>query len=176
MACNALMTQPTTVKRLMLGLKHLPTDLVKLLSEDAISTHVQSDDGDDKSVQSSKASDVDSTANTNNIDNDNIATATRSDASDTTVNANSDNNSTIDVNTYTTTDDVKQSEVTSLRGSAQDVCRPLTKSEALNVVWTVYPPPATGLPARESRWIRPLVDGEEAWSLLGASALSCVLL
>ncbi|KAL8606431.1 hypothetical protein ACOMHN_060336 [Nucella lapillus] len=52
------------------------------------------------------------------------------------------------------------------QGSLQDVCRPLSKSEALEVVWTLQPLPASGLNAPRSRWIRPLVDGEPAWGLL----------
>ncbi|XP_041370876.1 uncharacterized protein LOC121384520 isoform X2 [Gigantopelta aegis] len=48
----------------------------------------------------------------------------------------------------------------------RDACRPLTREEALEVVWTLYPPQAAGIQARKSRWIRPVVGGTEAWSLL----------
>ena len=60
------------------------------------------------------------------------------------------------------------------RGSVQDVCRPLVKKEALELVWTVYPPSGAALPPRASRWLRPLVDGQEAWALMGASVLFLV--
>ncbi|ESP04773.1 hypothetical protein LOTGIDRAFT_155995 [Lottia gigantea] len=46
-----------------------------------------------------------------------------------------------------------------------DVCRPLNKREVIDILLTVYPPEATDLDARPSRWIRPIVDGTEAWSL-----------
>lgn len=58
---------------------------------------------------------------------------------------------------------------TSLRGSPSDVCRGLSLSEVMDVTWTIYPPRATGLSPRKSRWIRPIVDGVEAWSFLGLS-------
>ena len=164
--------------------------------EYAIAT-LQSVNSADNSGQSSSATNYDSiTTTTSNSDDEKAATTSRSDSDDekssrsnsndnnTTVTSNdeSENNtdmSKINISTVgdstAVADDDTQSEMLSLRGSVQDVCRPLTKGEALDVVWTVYPPPATGLPARESRWIRPLVDGEEAWSLLGASSL-CFLL
>lgn len=48
------------------------------------------------------------------------------------------------------------------------VCRPIDQSEALEVLWTTYPPEACKLNyLKISRWIRPIVDGKEAWSLLG---------
>ncbi|XP_055959503.1 uncharacterized protein LOC126812158 [Patella vulgata] len=47
-----------------------------------------------------------------------------------------------------------------------DVCRPLTRDEVIEILWTVYPPDGTGLEKRKSTWIRPIVDGVEAWSLL----------
>ncbi|KAL3870307.1 hypothetical protein ACJMK2_038383 [Sinanodonta woodiana] len=49
----------------------------------------------------------------------------------------------------------------------KDINRPLSQSEALDIIWTIYPPTASGLSEnRTSRWIRPIIDGEEAWSLL----------
>ena len=47
-------------------------------------------------------------------------------------------------------------------------CRPLLQSEAMEILWTAYPPAACKLGnTRSSRWIRPIVNGTEAWSLLG---------
>ena len=164
--------------------------------EYAIAT-LQSVNSADNSGQSSSATNNDSiTTTTSNSGDDNAATTSRSDSDDgksslshsnddnTTVTSNDDSENSTDMNksnistvgdSTAVADDNTQSEKPSLRGSVQDVCRPLSKGEALDVVWTVYPPPATGLPERQSRWIRPLVDGEEAWSLLGASSL-CFLL
>ena len=48
------------------------------------------------------------------------------------------------------------------------VCGPIDQSEALEVLWTAYPPECCQLSSlRISRWIRPIIDGKEAWSLLG---------
>lgn len=46
-------------------------------------------------------------------------------------------------------------------------CRPLEQREVLEVLWTTYPPAATQLNVRSSRWLRPRLKGTEAWSLLG---------
>lgn len=46
-------------------------------------------------------------------------------------------------------------------------CRPLEQREVLEVLWTTYPPAATQLNVRSSRWLRPRSKGTEAWSLLG---------
>ncbi|XP_076454494.1 uncharacterized protein LOC143289415 [Babylonia areolata] len=51
-------------------------------------------------------------------------------------------------------------------GVQTEACRPLTKAQAVEVVWTLHPPPASGLNAPRSRWIRPLVGGDPAWALL----------
>ncbi|XP_071096333.1 uncharacterized protein [Haliotis cracherodii] len=48
----------------------------------------------------------------------------------------------------------------------RDACRPLVRDEALEVVWSLYPPKASDVEARKSRWIRPVVQETEAWSLL----------
>lgn len=45
-------------------------------------------------------------------------------------------------------------------------CRPLEQREVLEVLWTTYPPAATQLNVRSSRWLRPRLKGTEAWSLL----------
>lgn len=45
-------------------------------------------------------------------------------------------------------------------------CRPLEQREVLEVLWTTYPPAATQLNVRSSRWLRPRSKGTEAWSLL----------
>lgn len=45
-------------------------------------------------------------------------------------------------------------------------CRPLEQREVLEVLWTTYPPAATQLNVRSSRWLRPVSKGTEAWSLL----------
>ncbi|XP_071153289.1 uncharacterized protein [Mytilus edulis] len=46
-------------------------------------------------------------------------------------------------------------------------CRPLTTTESMEILWTLYPPPAANLShVRKSRWIRPIIQGTEAWSLL----------
>ena len=50
--------------------------------------------------------------------------------------------------------------------STSHICRPIDQSEALEVVWTCYPPYVSGI-VRPSRWIRPIVKGKEAWSMLG---------
>ena len=48
------------------------------------------------------------------------------------------------------------------------VCRPLSQSETLEIVWTAYPPEACDLQDKaRSRWIRPVVGGKEAYALLG---------
>ncbi|XP_052790966.1 cartilage matrix protein-like isoform X1 [Mya arenaria] len=45
--------------------------------------------------------------------------------------------------------------------------RPVSQSPSLELVWNCYPPEACGLAhARRSRWIRPVVKGQEAWALL----------
>lgn len=44
---------------------------------------------------------------------------------------------------------------------------PVGGANARDVIWTLFPPSAAGLLPKKSRWIRPLVDGKEAWSLLG---------
>ncbi|XP_060605128.1 collagen alpha-1(XIV) chain-like [Ruditapes philippinarum] len=49
--------------------------------------------------------------------------------------------------------------------STSHICRPIDQSEALEVIWTCYPPLVCGI-TRSSRWIRPIVKGKEAWSLL----------
>ncbi|KAK3086986.1 hypothetical protein FSP39_000065 [Pinctada imbricata] len=54
----------------------------------------------------------------------------------------------------------------------KEQCRPLQKAEAMEVLWTAYPPSACKLKARSSRWIRPIVNGTEAWSLLDQSMVS----
>ncbi|XP_052221663.1 collagen alpha-1(XII) chain-like [Dreissena polymorpha] len=47
------------------------------------------------------------------------------------------------------------------------VCRPLSQSETLEIVWTAYPPEACDLQDKaRSRWIRPVVGGKEAYALL----------
>ncbi|PVD22232.1 hypothetical protein C0Q70_18038 [Pomacea canaliculata] len=43
---------------------------------------------------------------------------------------------------------------------------PVGGANARDVIWTLFPPSAAGLLPKKSRWIRPLVDGKEAWSLL----------
>ena len=49
-------------------------------------------------------------------------------------------------------------------------CRPLTKVQSMEILWTIYPPPAANLAhLKKSRWIRPILQGTEAWSLLGES-------
>ncbi|XP_048245837.1 uncharacterized protein LOC125377066 [Haliotis rufescens] len=48
----------------------------------------------------------------------------------------------------------------------RDACRPLDRDEALEVIWSLYPPKASDVEARKSRWIRPVVQETEAWSLL----------
>ncbi|KAL4219316.1 dendrite reproteinration [Mactra antiquata] len=51
--------------------------------------------------------------------------------------------------------------------SCSHVCRPIVQSEALDVIWTSYPPLACQLEhVKVSRWIRPIVNGKEAWSTL----------
>lgn len=48
-----------------------------------------------------------------------------------------------------------------------------SKCDVLEVLWTIYPPKGVGLTGvKKSRWIRPVIDGEEAWSLLGT--LKCI--
>lgn len=37
----------------------------------------------------------------------------------------------------------------------------------MEVLWTTYPPAATKLNVRSSRWVRPMSKGTEAWTLLG---------
>lgn len=45
-----------------------------------------------------------------------------------------------------------------------------SKADAMEILWTVYPPKGTGLAeAKKSRWIRPIVEGDEAWSLISRS-------
>ncbi|XP_052090764.1 uncharacterized protein LOC127727690 [Mytilus californianus] len=52
-------------------------------------------------------------------------------------------------------------------------CRPLTKIESMEILWTLYPPPAANLShVRKSRWIRPIIQGTEAWSLLDENTKS----
>ena len=154
--------------------------------DDSRSAEDDDDDDDDGENNNGSEDRKRKTAREDTTDSDDDkATSSNSDGNTTTGNDGSEKSDTTDDNkspvdddndTSTMDDDDTQSEVSSLRGSVQDVCRPLTKGEALDVVWTVYPPPATGLPRRQSRWIRPLVDGEEAWSMLGASdLLACML-
>ncbi|XP_053380565.1 uncharacterized protein LOC123537793 [Mercenaria mercenaria] len=51
--------------------------------------------------------------------------------------------------------------------STSHICRPIDQSEALEVLWTCYPPDGCSLShVRPSRWIRPIVEGKEAWSML----------
>ncbi|KAJ8300377.1 hypothetical protein KUTeg_021896 [Tegillarca granosa] len=44
-------------------------------------------------------------------------------------------------------------------------CRPLNKVETMEIFWTVYPPSASNI-SKKSRWIRPIIEGTEAWTLL----------
>jgi hypothetical protein len=62
-------------------------------------------------------------------------------------------------------------DITSPRKSWQHgKCRPLTKVESMEILWTIYPPAAANLAhLKKSRWIRPILHGTEAWSLLGES-------
>ncbi|XP_014785362.1 uncharacterized protein LOC106880068 [Octopus bimaculoides] len=42
-----------------------------------------------------------------------------------------------------------------------------SKVDIMEVLWTIYPPKGTGLTEmKKSRWIRPIIEGDEAWSLL----------
>ena len=41
--------------------------------------------------------------------------------------------------------------------------------EVMEVLWTTYPPAATKLNVRHSRWVRPMSKGTEAWTMLGMS-------
>ena len=41
--------------------------------------------------------------------------------------------------------------------------------EVMEVLWTTYPPAATKLNVRHSRWVRPMSKGTEAWTMLGTS-------
>ncbi|XP_036367700.1 uncharacterized protein LOC115222736 isoform X1 [Octopus sinensis] len=42
-----------------------------------------------------------------------------------------------------------------------------SKVDIMEILWTIYPPKGTGLSEmKKSRWIRPIVEGDEAWSLL----------
>ncbi|XP_078327196.1 uncharacterized protein LOC111124933 isoform X1 [Crassostrea virginica] len=45
-------------------------------------------------------------------------------------------------------------------------CRPLEQWEVMEVLWTTYPPAATKLNVRHSRWVRPMSKGTEAWTML----------
>ncbi|XP_062593126.1 uncharacterized protein LOC134254612 [Saccostrea cucullata] len=45
-------------------------------------------------------------------------------------------------------------------------CRPLERREVMEILWTTYPPSATKLNIRSSRWVRPMSKGTEAWTLL----------
>lgn len=53
-------------------------------------------------------------------------------------------------------------------GLVEETGRGLLQSEALELLWTIYPPEGTGLDTyKRSTWMRPLVDEEEICSVEG---------
>ncbi|KAI0209287.1 hypothetical protein LSAT2_006009 [Lamellibrachia satsuma] len=55
-------------------------------------------------------------------------------------------------------------------GLVEETGRGLLQSEALELLWTIYPPEGTGLDTyKRSTWMRPLVDEEEICSVEGES-------
>ncbi|GAB1605533.1 uncharacterized protein LOC115222736 [Argonauta hians] len=47
-----------------------------------------------------------------------------------------------------------------------------SKVNTMEILWTIYPPKGCGrMEMKKSRWIRPIIDGEEAWSLLSVDIM-----
>ncbi|OWF39486.1 uncharacterized protein LOC110464955 isoform X2 [Mizuhopecten yessoensis] len=46
-------------------------------------------------------------------------------------------------------------------GTLRGKCQPLYKKDVMEMLWTIFPPPAARI-TRKSRWMHPIVDGQEA--------------